>query len=397
MKILLIDVNYKSGSTGKIVYDLKQELEKEGHKVLVCYGRGKKIEEKSVIKFAYNIETLIHAFLSRLIGLMGYFSYFSTRRLIKEIEKFKPDVVHIHETHSHFLNHLPLIEYLKKKNIKTVWTFHCEYMYTGNCGYAYDCEKWKTICKNCPDIRRYPKSLFFDFTHKMFLGKKKAFEDFNNLTIVTPSQWLKDRVKKSFLKNKRIEVIHNGINTEIFKPRDFLHLKKKHNIGNKKVILSVAPDIMSDRKGGKWVVKLAEECLNLDYVFILIGVENVNEKFPSNVIALGRTENQIELAEYYSLADVFVICSEKETFSMTCAEAISCGTPVIGFKSGAPETVFTDSIFVDYGDIKTLKEKIINNRLAKNNKENYKYSYKIMAQKYYEIYLEGKYNDIKKY
>ena len=130
MKILLIDVNYKSGSTGKIVYDLKQELEKEGHKVLVCYGRGKKIEEKSVIKFAYNIETLIHAFLSRLIGLMGYFSYFSTRRLIKEIEKFKPDVVHIHETHSYFVNHLALIEYLKKKNIKTVWTFHCEYMYT---------------------------------------------------------------------------------------------------------------------------------------------------------------------------------------------------------------------------------------------------------------------------
>ena len=356
MKILLIDVNYKSGSTGKIVYDLKQELEKEGHKVLVCYGRGKKIEEKGVIKFAYNIETLIHAFLSRLIGLMGYFSYFSTRRLIKEIEKFKPDVVHIHETHSYFVNHLALIEYLKKKNIKTVWTFHCEYMYTGNCGYTYECEKWKSICKNCPDIKRYPKSLFFDFSYKMFLDKKKAFENFNKLIIITPSQWLKDRVKESFCKEKRVEVIHNGVNIEIFKPRDFSHLKKKHNIGNKKVILSVAPDIMSDRKGGKWIVKLAEECLNLDYIFILIGVENVNEKFPSNVIALGRTENQIELAEYYSLADVFVICSEKETFSMTCAEAISCGTQVIGFKSGAPETIFTDSIFVNYGDIESLKE-----------------------------------------
>ena len=388
MKILLIDVNYKSGSTGKIVYDLKQELEKEGHKVLVCYGRGKKIEEKSVIKFADNIETLIHAFLSRLIGLMGYFSYFSTRRLIKEIEKFKPDVVHIHETHSYFLNHLPLIEYLKKKNIKTVWTFHCEYMYTGNCGHAYYCEKWKSICKNCPDIRRYPKSLFFDFTHKMFLGKKKAFEDFNNLTIVTPSQWLKDRVKESFCKEKRVEVIHNGVNIEIFKPRDFSHLKKKHNIGNKKVILSVAPDIMSDRKGGKWVVKLAEECLNLDYIFILIGVENINEKFPSNVIALGRTENQIELAEYYSLADIFVICSEKETFSMTCAEAISCGTPVIGFKSGAPETIFTDSIFVNYGDIESLKEKIIKNKFNKNNKNNHKYSNTRMCQEYCNLYFE---------
>jgi len=395
MKILLLDVNYKSGSTGKIVYDLKQELEKEGHEVLACYGRGKKIEEKSVIKFAYDFETLIHAFLSRLTGLMGYFSYFSTRRLIKEIEKFEPDVVHIHETHSYFMNHLPLIEYLKKKNIKTVWTFHCEYMYTGNCGYAYDCNKWKNICKNCPDIKRYPKSLFFDFSYKMFLDKKRAFENFNNLTIVTPSKWLKDRTKESFLKNKRVEVIHNGINTEVFKPKDFTHLITKHNIGNKKVILSVAPDIMTDRKGGKWVVKLAEQCINLDYIFILIGVKDLNEKFPNNVIALGRTENQIELAEYYSLADIFLICSEKETFSMTCAEAISCGTPVIGFKSGAPETIFAEAIFVDYGDIKELKkqlEKFLNDQeffydriiLQEGIK---KYSKNKMFKNYLNIYL----------
>ena len=395
MKILLLDVNYKSGSTGKIVYDLKQELEKEGHEVLACYGRGKKVAEKSVMKFAYAFETLIHAFLSRLTGLMGYFSYFSTRRLIKEIEKFEPDVVHIHETHSYFMNHLPLIEYLKKKNIKTVWTFHCEYMYTGNCGYAYDCNKWKNICKNCPDIKRYPKSLFFDFSYKMFLDKKRAFENFNNLTIVTPSKWLKDRTKESFLKNKRVEVIHNGINTEVFKPKDFTHLITKHNIGNKKVILSVAPDIMSDRKGGKWVVKLAEQCINLDYIFILIGVKDLNEKFPNNVIALGRTENQIELAEYYSLADIFLICSEKETFSMTCAEAISCGTPVIGFKSGAPETIFTEAIFVDYGDIKELKkqlEKFLNDqeffydrRISQEGIK--KYSKNKMFKNYLNIYL----------
>ena len=395
MKILLLDVNYKSGSTGKIVYDLKQELEKEGHEVLACYGRGKKVEEKSVMKFAYDFETLIHAFFSRLTGLMGYFSYFSTRRLIKEIEKFEPDVVHIHETHSYFMNHLPLIEYLKKKNIKTVWTFHCEYMYTGNCGYAYDCNKWKNICKNCPDIKRYPKSLFFDFSYKMFLDKKRAFENFNNLTIVTPSKWLKDRTKESFLKNKRVEVIHNGINTEVFKPKDFTHLITKHNIGNKKVILSVAPDIMSDRKGGKWVVKLAEQCINLDYIFVLIGVKDLNEKFPNNVIALGRTENQIELAEYYSLADIFLICSEKETFSMTCAEAISCGTPVIGFKSGAPETIFTEAIFVDYGDIKELKkqlEKFLNDqeffydrRISQEGIK--KYSKNKMFKNYLNIYL----------
>jgi putative glycosyltransferase len=268
-------------------------------------------------------------------------------------------------------------------------------MYTGNCGYAYDCNKWKNICKNCPDIKRYPKSLFFDFSYKMFLDKKRAFENFNNLTIVTPSKWLKDRTKESFLKNKRVEVIHNGINTEVFKPKDFTHLITKHNIGNKKVILSVAPDIMTDRKGGKWVVKLAEQCINLDYIFILIGVKDLNEKFPNNVIALGRTENQIELAEYYSLADIFLICSEKETFSMTCAEAISCGTPVIGFKSGAPETIFAEAIFVDYGDIKELKkqlEKFLNDQeffydriiLQEGIK---KYSKNKMFKNYLNIYL----------
>ena len=396
MKILLLDVNYKSGSTGKIVYDLKQELEKEGHEVLACYGRGKKIEEKSVIKFAYYFETLVHAFLSRLTGLMGYFSYFSTKRVVKEIEKFKPDVVHIHETHSYFMNHLPLIDYLKKKNIKTIWTFHCEYMYTGNCGYAYDCNKWKNICNNCPDIKRYPKSLFFDFTQKMFLDKKKAFENFDNLTIVTPSKWLKDRVEESFLKNKRIEVIHNGINTEIFKIRDFSHLRAKHNIENKKVVLSVAPDIMSDRKGGKWVLKLAEQCLNLDYIFILIGVKDLNEKFPENVIALGRTENQIELAEYYSLADIFLICSEKENFPTTCLEATCCGTPIIGFdEGGTKETgLVGKSFFVPFGDAKELKnqlERFLNDEkfscedISQEGIE--KYSKNKMFKNYLNIYL----------
>lgn len=388
MKILFINSVYKTGSTGKIVYDLKRELEKNGHETYVCYGRGQDLKEKGVVRFSYNLETLFHAFLSRIIGLMGYFSYFSTRRLINRIKKFKPDVVHIHETHSYFINYLSLIEYLKKENIKTIWTFHCEYMYTGNCGYAYECEKWRNICENCPDIKRYPKSLFFDFTHKMFLDKKRAFQNFNNLIIATPSQWLKDRVENSFLKDKRVEVVYNGVNTEMFKPRDFSHLKKKHNLENKKIILSVAPDIMSDRKGGKWVVKLAEKCLDLNYIFILIGVKDLNQKFPDNVIALGRTENQIELAEYYSLADVFLICSQKETFSMTCAEAISCGTQVIGFKSGAPETVFLDSIFVDYGDLSTLKKEVENylkNDLIIIKKDIY--SIKKMYQEYLKLYL----------
>lgn len=370
MKILLLDVNYKKGSTGKIVYDLKNELEKKGEEVLVCYGRGEKVKEENVIKFAYDIETYFHAFLSRITGLMGYFSFFSTRKLLKIIKEFNPEIIHIHETHSYFLNHIKLIKEIKKRQIKTIWTFHCEYMYTGNCGYAYECEKWKESCGKCPNIGEYPKSLFFDFTQKMFLDKKKVFENFENLTIVTPSQWLADRVKQSFLKNKKIEIIHNGIDIEIFKPRSFKHLKERHNIkDNKKIILGVAPDIMSERKGGRWILGLANELKKEDYIFILIGVTNLKEKFPKNVIALGRTENQIELAEYYSMADLFVICSLKENYPTTCLEAQACGTEVVGFDvGGTKETVcYPNNNFVEYGEIVKLK-KIILEKKRKSKK-----------------------------
>lgn len=341
MRVLQIDVNCKSGSTGKIAYDLHTQLVKDGHISAVCYGRGEKINEPNIFKFGYDWETKIHAGLTRLTGLTGYYSYFSTKRLLKYIKKFKPDVVHIHELHAYFVNLKPVINYLKENNIKTVWTFHCEFMYTGKCGHAYECEKWKAECGRCPHLRDYPKSLFFDFTKKMFRDKKKLLSDFENLTIITPSQWLADRVKESFLDDKEIHVIHNGVDTEnVFYPRNFEHLKKRHHLTDEKIILAVAPDLMSDRKGGKYVVELAKMMKDENVKFILIGVEDLSKKFPDNVIALGRINDQIELAEYYSMANVFVICSEKETFSLTCAEAWSCGTPIVGFKSGAPETIF---------------------------------------------------------
>lgn len=369
MKILLIDVNYKYSSTGKIVHDLQTSLVKDGHTVAVCYGRGPLVNGENVYKFSSNLETYTHAFLTRVTGLTGNYSYFATKNLIKIIDEFQPDVVHIHELHAYFVNIAPVMNYLKQKNIKTVWTFHCEFMYTGKCGHAYDCEKWKTECNKCPQVKEYPSSLLFDFTNKMFKEKKKLFEDFNNLTIVTPSNWLADRVKQSFLKDKDIRVIHNGIDTEnVFYPRAYEHLKAKHNIKEEKIILAVAPDLMSESKGGRWVLKLAKQMKNINIKFILIGIENLNENFGENVIALGRTNNQHELAEYYSMADVFVICSKRENFPTTCIEALSCGTPIVGFdEGGTKETApYNYGTFVHYGDINSL-ESIIKSFIEDSN------------------------------
>lgn len=391
MKVLQIDVNCKSGSTGKIAYDLHTQLVKDGHTSAVCYGRGEKINEPNIFKFGYDWETKIHAALTRITGLTGCYSYFSTKRLLKFMRAFKPDVVHIHELHAYFVNLKPVINYLKENNIKTVWTFHCEFMYTGKCGHAYECEKWKTECGQCPHLRDYPKSLFFDFTKKMFNDKKKLLSDFENLTIITPSQWLADRVKQSFLGDKDIQVIHNGVDTEnVFYPRSFDHLKKKHHLTNEKIVLAVAPDLMSKNKGGRCVVELAERMRDENVKFILIGVEDLNEKFPDNVIVLGRTDNQIELAEYYSMADVFVICSERENFPTTCIEAICCGTPVCGFDTGGTKETMPNNYenFSQYGDLDILKVSILKNfkRTLKINLFYYKYSIYDMYAKYLKIY-----------
>jgi glycosyltransferase involved in cell wall biosynthesis len=358
MKVLLIDVNYKHSSTGKIVHDLYQGLMANGHEAAVCYGRGPLEVGENIYKFGINLETYFHAAITRLSGLTGYFSPISTFRLIRYIKRFNPDVVHIHELHAYFVNYLPIINYLKKNNIRTIWTFHCEFMYTGKCGHANECNNWKVECHDCPQIREYPKSLLFDFTRKMFRDKKRLFTDFSNLVIVTPSQWLADRVKQSFLSDKNIYVIHNGINTEnIFFPRDFQHLKEKHQLKDEKIVLAVAPDLMSKQKGGRWVVELAKRFKGQNVKFILIGVKDLREEFDDNIIALGRTDNQVELAEYYSMADVFVICSERENFPTTCLEALSCGTPVLGFDTGgtsetAPK-IFLGN-FVPFGNIDNL-------------------------------------------
>ncbi len=332
MRILLIDVNCKYGSTGKMVYDLFTDYKKHGHQAAVCYGRGRCIKEPGIYKFGLDLETYIHAGLARLTGYNGCFSFFSTRRLIKYIETFKPDLIHIHELHAYFVNIAMLLNYIKRKGIRLVWTFHCEYMYTGKCGHSYECEKWKTECRRCPHLKDYPKTFFLDHTKQMFRWKKKLL---NNLdfTIVTPSEWLAERVRQSFLGNKKIRVIHNGIDTSVFSPADADGLRKEWNIPkNHKVVFAAAPDLMSEGKGGRWVLELAGKMKERNVTFVLAGGKNVRKK--DHVIETGMIKEKSQLALYYSMADVFVICSRREVFPTTCIEAQCCGTPVAGFDTG---------------------------------------------------------------
>jgi len=339
MKILLLDVNCKYSSTGKIVYDLYRRLNADGHEARIAYGRGDVIDEPGIYKFGLDWETKKHALLARITGKNGCYSPKSTANLIQYIKDFKPDLIHIHELHAYFVNITELLEFLKEQQIPVVWTFHCEYMYTGKCGFAYECQGYKSGCGNCPYLRQYVSSLAIDKTAQLLAEKKAAMEGLNLKAIVTPSKWLADKTKETYLYGNNIQVIHNGIDTDgIFYPRPKDDaIRSQFGIpADARLILAVAPNIMDVRKGGQMVVDLAETMP--DTHFVLVGADET-KRHSANVQLIARTKDQDELARWYSEADLFIICSKAENFPTTCIEALCCGTPVVGLdECGTKET-----------------------------------------------------------
>ncbi len=405
MKVLQVNNVYNKGSTGKITYDIHSELLKYGYDSVVCYGRGEKTKEKNVHKTCGEFYSKCNNLLSRFTGLMYGGCYFSTKKLISIIKKEKPDVVHLQCLNGYFVNVYRLITWLKKNNVKTVLTLHAEFMYTANCGHALDCDRWQTGCGHCPRLRRETKTLFFDGTAKSWLKMKKAFNGFDdNLVVVSVSPWLMDRAKKSpILQNKKHEVVLNGVNTDVFHCYDTSELRKQMGLDGKKIIFHATPAFNNDVnsiKGGYYVIKLAEKMLDENVVFVVAGNYPNGLKVPSNVLLLGNVSDQILLAKYYSMADVTLLTSKKETFSMVTAESLCCGTPVVGFKAGAPEQIAIPeySSFVEYGDVDALKSEVdkiigtvyLSEQMSIEASE--KYSKKTMMQKYVYIYegLNGK-------
>lgn len=398
MRILLIDVNCKAGSTGQIVYNLFSRYNSRGDTAAVCYGRGAPIDEKGIYKFGLDWETGLHALLTRLTGLTGCYSFFSTRRLLRFLDDFQPDVVHIHELHAYFVNIPTLLRYLAKKNIRVIHTLHCEFSYTGKCGHSVDCRRWEQECGKCPRLRAYPASWFFDFTKKMLRGKKEAFGAIGELIVAAPSAWLAERAKRSFFKNRQIVTIPNGIDAELFYPRDTGTLREKYGIGpEEKVVLALAPHLMSEGKGGRHVLKLAGKVGDAAR-FVMIGIDGETERTEGKLIRLGPIFDKELLAQFYSLADLFVICSLRENFPTTCIEAQLCGTPICGFDTGGTKetAVFKDpDAFVEYGDLEGLAQRIldaekkteqVSRKLAGEARE--RFGSDAMAERYRALYQQ---------
>ncbi len=335
MKIVQINSCYGIGSTGKIAEGISKVLTENNIENYVFYAIGKNAE--NALKIENKLYLKLNILKTRLFGKHGFYSQLATLRMLKKIDKIKPDVIHLHNIHGHYINIRMLFNYIKKNNVKVVWTLHDCWAFTGHCSHFdyIGCEKWKTGCYNCKQQKSYPCSSFFDRSAVSYKDKKELFTNVKNLTIVTPSEWLAELVKQSFLKDYPIKVINNGIDLESFKPieSDF---RKKYNLENKFTIMGIAPDI-NGKKGGKYLVEIAKK---LKDCFVVIVGLNTNETLPDNVIKVPRTNSKKELAKIYSMADVFVNTTLEDTFPTVNLEALACGTSVVTFNTGgSPESV----------------------------------------------------------
>lgn len=363
MRIVQINGGAK-GSTGKIMMGIADVARAQGHEVLCASPITTTNRDAGEDCGYYRIGTFnsrrVNVALARITGFNGCFAWFETYKLLKKIDEFKPDIIHLHNLHDSYINLPMLFSYIKKHNVPTVWTLHDCWAFTGQCPYftMVKCDKWKAGCYGCPQYKEYPASLY-DNTKKMWQLKKKWFSGVKNMTIVTPSEWLAGLARESYLKQYPIEVINNGIDLNVFKPTHS-NFRKQYGIpGDKYIVLGVS-FAWGYRKGLDCFVEMAEK-LGEQYQIVLVGTDDeIDKNLPHNIISIHRTQNQKELAEIYSAADVFVMPTREENYPTVNMEAIACGTPVVTFDTGGSPEMLDDKtgIVVEANDIEATKKAI---------------------------------------
>ena len=405
----LVEINtVVNNSTGRIMHDIQREADISGMETLAIVGRRHVYTDVPCVKFGNALSFWIHVIWTTLTdrhGLEPLLSVIYTRKMVRRIREANPDIIHLHNIHGYYLHYPTLMKYLAYEyKGKIIWTFHDLWPITGHCPHyvAIDCRKWMTGCNHCPNKKRYPVSLGLDGSRKNYEIKQKLFTSLSNLTITVPSEWMASQVKQSFMGKYPVEVIHNGIDTEVF---DYNRLAVdsytessrcvgKTSWSDKKILLSVA-SIWDERKGLKDLVALSDK-LSDDYVMVIVGLSKHQiSRLPKGVIGITRTENIEELVSLYSRAHIFINPSLEESFSLVTVEALSCGCPCIVLDTSAVAELVNDDNGVvlhshkpeDYLDvIKSIENRRYSRESVRATA--LKYDNKYMLEGYMRLYGE---------
>lgn len=362
MKVLQINTVYGRGSTGKIAQAIHDTCVDQGISCVSAYryleGETAYLDTMPVSSW---LDCHIHNRLARYTLLQGCFSRWRTARFLRKIHREQIDLIHLHNLHGSYINLPLLFQYIKRERIRVIWTLHDCWAFTGQCPHfeGIGCEKWRTGCHHCPQIDSYPKA-YIDNSKQMYRLKRQWFTDVEDMTLVTPSYWLADLVKQSFLKDYPVKVIGNGVDLSVFQPvpSDF---RQRYGIApEKKLLLGVASG-WGARKGLDVFVEL-EKRLGNGYQIVLVGTdETVDKQLPQSIISIHKTENQQQLAQIYTAVDLFVNPTREDTYPTVNMEALACGTPVLTFRTGGSPEIpdKTCGAVVEKNDVDAMEKEII--------------------------------------
>ena len=399
IKIYQINLFYKLGSTGNLIFDLFQIATKNDIEMRIA-ARNSDGEYNEYYKCTSRREKTVHSILSRITGLQGYFSKQSTLDLIDDIKRYEPDLIHLHNLHGHYINLGILFQFLREYEKPIIWTLHDCWAFTGNCAY-YTCEQctqWKQSegCNHCPNKRNYPFSYFFDRSHKMFQDKKNLYGKGMDINFVCVSNWLRYELLQSFLYVYKARTIYNYVDTSVFKIMEEIRSNKDNN----QIILLGVCSVWSKLKGIEEIIHLSFNLPKNMYIILIGHMNKIYRKMckKSGIRLVGKLSSKEELIKYYNKADYVLSLSKAETFGMTVAEGQSCGTPAIVLNSTGIKELVDDNtgILIDRYDSNEIIEKI--NIFESNKKKRSQfycrtkaelfYSKERQCQKYIELYKE---------
>lgn len=333
----------------------------QGHEVKIAYGRETAPERYQAISHRIGSEpgVNINVLKARLFDNEGLNATLQTKLFIEWADTYNPDMVWLHNLHGYYLNVELLFAWIKSRpHMEVRWTLHDCWAFTGHCAHFsfVKCRRWTEQCRDCPQKKEYPKSLFSEHSIENYRRKKKAFCGVKNMTIITPSYWLADLVKQSFLKEYPVKVEHNTIDTEVFKPT-FGDFCARYGIEDKKKILGVS-SAWNDRKGFSDFIRLSK-LLDDTYVIVLVGLTHQQlQKLPPSIIGIERTNSASHLAEIYTVADVFVNLTYEDTYPTVNLEAQACGTPCLTYRTGGSVESVPPCNVVEQGNLVDMAARI---------------------------------------
>lgn len=357
MKILIINSVAGIRSTGRIVTDIAERFINDGHECKIAYGRENvpKKYQSICYKIGTRPDSYVNAIKARIFDNEGFNAKKATKKFIEWANNYNPDVLWLHNLHGYYINIELLFDWIKSRpDMEVRWTLHDCWAFTGHCSYfsAAGCMKWENGCSSCCQKKSYPQSVFKDNCAKNYERKKAAFCGVKSLTLITPSKWLADLVNKSFLSEYRVEVVHNTIDENVFRPRPS-NFREKYSLTDKKILLGIA-STWDHRKGLQDFLEL-NQILDDSWRIVLVGLTDKQIKhIPKDILCIKRTNSAMELAEIYTAADVFLNLTYEDNYPTVNLEAQACGTPCITYKTGGSVESVPPENIVEQHDLKRV-------------------------------------------